>query len=362
MKSKEVLFFLLLSALFLFSCCKEEIDDSFPQFEPIEVTDSMYFFFNSNKHTQFVAVDLSSDKIVKRYKLDPDKNLVDNFIYVKEQKKCYFAYSGHRDKRSWNSLAEFNPATAEIKYFDVPVLGSSVFPIVLESDYLLFMDNYNEKIYRYYYETNEFITEPYKFLGSPFEYDGDIYIVAADSIYDTDIQRDIYNWTKQKDMKIDLNEIFPDLLDDYVPNETFHFVSFFKKGIVGKRKKDNKSGEYKVKTTLYKLEEFGEAKFKISEPLQKLDVGCYANFEYGDYLYFNTGEADEDILKYDPEANEILDSFRNHYPNVEEYDLIISREQFYQVGKYLYTINSGNFENPAVLKINLENFSTKVIE
>ena len=240
MKSKEVLFFLLLSALFLFSCCKEEIDDSFPQFEPIEVTDSMYFFFNHGKHTQFVAVDLSSDKIVKRYKLDPDKNMTYNFTYVKEQKKCYFVYGGGRDSRKLGSLAEFNPATAEIEYFGEPTLGGTVSMYEFESDNLLLMDNHNEKIYRYYYETKELVSQPYKFLGSPFEYDGDIYVVAADSIYSVGTQRYIYNWTKQKDMKIDLNEYFPDLTADFI--STFHFVSFFKKGIVGKRKKDNKSG------------------------------------------------------------------------------------------------------------------------
>ncbi len=355
---------LLLPMLVLFSCCTEEIDGSFPEFKPIEVTDSMYFFFDCEKNKQFLAVDLSTDKVVKRYKLSPDKNLVDNFIYIKEQKKCYFTYLGHRDAMGKNKLAEFDPITAKIKYFEVPILGGFVFPLNLEDDYLLFMDNYMNKIYRYYYETGEFTTETYKYLGSPFKYDGDIYVVGADSVYDSDTQRDIYNWTKQKDMNIDLNDYFPDLLDDYIPNETFHFISFFKKGIVGKRKKtrNNESMRYDVETTLYRLEEFGESKFKVSEPLKVLDVGCYKNFEYGNYLYLNTGEAYEDILKYDPETNEILDSFREHYPDVKKYNPPISWEQFHQVGKYVYTINSVGEENPAVLKINLEDFSMKVIE
>ena len=353
---------LLLPMLVLFSCCTEEIDGSFPEFKPIEVTDSIYFFFDCGKNRQFLAVDLSTDRIVKRYHLDPDKNITHDFKYVKEQKKCYFVYHGHRDSRKLARLSEFDPATAKIKYFGEPTLGGTVSMFEFESDNLLFMDNHNDKIYRYYYQTEELTSEPYKFLGSPFKYDGDIYVVAVDSVYNAYTQRDIYNWTKQKDMNIDLNDYFPDLIDDSVT--AFHFVSFFKKGIVGKRKKirNEEKMMYETKTTLYKLEEFGESKFKVSKPLRTLDVVCYADLEYGDYLYLDTGEAYKDILKYDPETNEILDSFREHYPDVKKYNPTISLEQFYQVGKYVYTINSVGEENPAVLKINLEDFSMKVIE
>ena len=357
--------FLLLSvSIFLFSCCTEELDGEFPEFEPLEVTDSMYFFFDNANYEQFLAVDLSTDKIVKRYHLDSDKNITHNFTYVEAQKKCYFVYDGHRDSRTLSSLAEFNPTTAKIKFFGDPTLGGTVSMYEFESDHLLLMDNHNEKIYRYYYETGELTFEPYKFLGTPFKYDGDIYVVASDSIYDIDTQRYIYNWTKQKDLDIDLNEYFPDLLEDYIPNETFHFVSFFEKGIVGKRvsTRNDETMSCDIETTLYRLEEFGESKFKVSEPLMTLDVGCYESFEYGDCLYFNTGEAYEDILKYNPQTNEILDSFRNHYPDVKKYDFAFSYDQFYQVGKYVYTINHVEEKNPTVLKINLEDFSMTVIK
>ena len=349
-------------SVFLFSCCTEDLDDDFPEFEPLEVTDSMYFFFDNANYEQFLAIDLSTDKIVKRYKLDSDKNITHNFTYVEAQKKCYFVYDGHRDSRKLSSLAEFNPVTAKIKYFGEPTLGGTVSMYEFESNHLLLRDNYNNKIYRYYYETGELTSEPYKFLGTPFKYEDDIYIVAADSVYNAHSQRYIYNWTKQKDMNIDLNDYFPGLIGDSI--STFHFVSFFKKSIVGKRvsTRNDETMSCDIETTLYRLEEFEESKFKVSEPLMVLNVGCYDSFEYGDYLYLSTGEAYKDILKYNPQTNEILDSFRNHCPDEKKYNLAFSYDQFYQVGKYIYTINLVKSDNPAVLKINLEDFSVTVIE
>ena len=48
--------------------------------------------------------------------------------------------------------------------------------------------------------------------------------------------------------------------------------------------------------------------------------------------------------------------------DVKKYNLAFSYDQFYQVGKYIYTINLVKSDNPAVLKINLEDFSMKVIK
>ena len=52
----------------------------------------------------------------------------------------------------------------------------------------------------------------------------------------------------------------------------------------------------------------------------------------------------KDILKYNPQTNEILDSFRNHCPDEKKYNLAFSYDQFYQVGKYIYTIKGVFFD------------------
>lgn len=356
MKQNKIPLLSLLFPFFLFLACFHEKPQTFPDFPAVSVTDSMHFFYSYGDAYQFLAVDLSSDTIVQRYQLKSGDKIINNFIYIPQQKKCYFTFWGETPR-----IMEFDPATGKAKRIgNVDLINAdTVFPLALDNESLTFMDNYGEKLYRYYYDTKEFTVLPYRFLGTPFQFEDETYIVTADSPDSIWTERRLFNWTKQQETGIDLNDHFPNM--PYLPDEECSsFLHFYKKGFIGKRiTKSNKST-----TTLYRLESISP-EFKISGPITQLDHGCYFSFEYGEFLYLLCGDYYEDLLKYNPDNpkdNGLVDSYRTHYPGTSGYNPTLEVKQYRQNGKYLYSINLDDSKEAFVIKIDLEDFSVKVIK
>ena len=128
----------------------------FPEYPPIEVKDS-YYFFDNRQAWQIIAFDLSTDKIVNIYDLGIYKTWISNFLYVKNRKRCYFSFNGDE-----NMLLEFDPATGKSRRIgnqsyinhDTVFLNSNI-----ENESLIIQDNHGESLYRYFYDKDEVVNK-----------------------------------------------------------------------------------------------------------------------------------------------------------------------------------------------------------
>ncbi|HOV14187.1 MAG TPA: hypothetical protein PK771_07880, partial [Spirochaetota bacterium] len=329
----------------------------FPEYPPIEVKDSYYFFDNDSddaKCWQIVAFDLSADKIVNTYDLGYNKTWISNFIYVKHRKKCFFTFWGDE-----NILLEFDPATGKSRRIgnqsyinaDTVFLNPNI-----DNESLILQDNHGEALYRYFYDRDEVVKQEYKFiLDGEFMLNNEKYITYTDTFDNIGRNQFIYNWTGQKDTGIDLNKEM-NIVNDPNPYNNFqydYYLYIYKSEFLGVGYKD----EY---TKLYKIESY--VPFKVSDVVDVIkDNQCYGSFMYNNNLYFFSSYLGwyyyRDIIKYDPVNYKVLDRYgtndRNKTYNFDHKQHVIS-------GKYLYSIAVAVKDR--VLKIDLDDFSVKVIE
>jgi len=302
-----------------------------------------------DKCWQIVAFDLSTDRIVNIYDLGHNKTWIYNFTYVKHRKKCYFSFWGDE-----NILMEFDPASGKARkignqsYINA---GTVYFIPNIDNESLIIQDNHGEALYRYFYDRDEVVKQEYKALGSSFIFNDEKYVTYADTFDNMGRNEFIYNWTKQQDTGINLYKEMG-IANDPNPYNNFQYdyvIQIYKSDFLGVRYTD----EY---TKLYKIESY--VPFKVSDVVDTIkDYTFFKSFSYNNNLYFFCGYYYGDIIKYDPLNYKVLDRYgtndRNKTYNFDDRQYIIS-------GKYLYSVAVAVKDR--VLKIDLDDFSVKVIE
>lgn len=347
-----VILFLIISCGCNFYDATRGKNTKFPEYPPMEVKDSYYFFNNDSeddKCWQIVVFDLSTDRIVNTYDLGHHKTWIYNFIYVKERKKCFFTFWGDED-----ILMEFDPKTGKARR-----IGSESYinasTVLLDSKFdnesLIIQDNHGEALYRYFYDRDEVVKQEYKFiLNGKFILNNEKYITYADTFDNIGRNEFIYNWTKQKDTGINLYKEM-NVVNDPNPYNNFnydYFIHIYKLDFLGVRYRD----EY---TKLYKIESY--IPFKASNVVDIIKgYACHSSFNYNNNLYLFSRSYYTDIIKYDPVNLKILDRYGTNDRN-KTYNF--DYEQYIISGKYLYSIAVA--VKDVVLKIDLDDFSIQAI-